>query len=457
LRYAQYCSLKVGLVGSAALFAMSKLVAALARCLLSEPSVEGVRTRATHLLGRNWHWFGRLAQRYFEAFAQTRPAPGRVEAFLRADAGLANARRKLGAHLRIAHWIGESPRMHPVAAAGTWQLPNIESPAALADWLCLSLPELDWFADMKGLCSKHPSTRLRHYHYRVLTKSSGGLRLIEAPKRDLKAIQRRILSEIVDRIPAHPAVHGFVRGRSIRTFAAPHTGQRVILRMDLRDFFPSFRAARIQAMFRTVGYPGPVAALLAGICTTDAPSGIWTGRQENAGLLREARLLYGRAHLPQGAPASPALANVCSRRLDVRLAGLAEAAGAVYTRYADDLAFSGGETFERPIERFAVHAAAIAREEGFAVNHRKTRIMRQGVRQRLAGLVTNEHANVARTDFDALKATLHNCVRLGAESQNRTAHPRFRAHLDGRIGWVEWVNPAKGQRLRAIFQRINWQ
>jgi hypothetical protein len=136
---------------------------------------------------------------------------------------------------------------------------------------------------------------------------------------------------------------------------------------------------------------------------------------------------------------------------------LAASAGAEYTRYADDLAFSGGAEFVRVVERFSTHVAAILMEEGFTVNHRKTRIMRQGVRQRLAGVVTNERANVPRTDFDRLKATLNNCIRQGPESQNRTAHPRFRAHLDGRIGWVESMNPAKGQRLRALFDRIAWR
>jgi hypothetical protein len=120
------------------------------------------------------------------------------------------------------------------------------------------------------------------------------------------------------------------------------------------------------------------------------------------------------------------------------------------------LAFSGGEAFDRGVERFSNHVAAVLLEEGFSVNHRKTRIMRQGVRQCLAGLVANERINVMRTDFDQLKATLHNCVRLGAQTQNRTAHPRFRAHLDGRIGWVESVNPEKGQRLRALFNQIAW-
>jgi hypothetical protein len=90
------------------------------------------------------------------------------------------------------------------------------------------------------------------------------------------------------------------------------------------------------------------------------------------------------------------------------------------------------------------------------VHHRKTRIMRQGVRQHLAGLIANQHVNVMRTDFDRLKATLTNCVRLGPDSQNRDAHSAFRAHLEGRVGFVETINPTKGERLRAIFEQIQW-
>jgi hypothetical protein len=138
------------------------------------------------------------------------------------------------------------------------------------------------------------------------------------------------------------------------------------------------------------------------------------------------------------------------------LTGLARAAGATYTRYADDLAFSGGEDFERVVERFSLHVAAIINEEGFEVHHRKTRIMRQGVRQQLASLVTNVHANVRRSDLDVLKAILTNCARLGPAGQNREGHPDFRAHLDGRIGFVELINPEKAARLRAIWLRIDW-
>jgi hypothetical protein len=138
------------------------------------------------------------------------------------------------------------------------------------------------------------------------------------------------------------------------------------------------------------------------------------------------------------------------------LSGLAQSAGVEYTRYADDLAFSGSGKFERQQGRFSTHVAAILLEEGFSVNHRKTRVMRQGVRQYLAGLVANQSINVPRSDCDRLKATLTNCVRLGPESQNRESHPSFRSHLEGRIGFVRMINPARGERLRTIFEQIKW-
>jgi hypothetical protein len=271
-------------------------------------------------------------------------------------------------------------------------------------------------------------------------------------------MQRQILSLILDKIPPHSAAHGFIKGRSIKTFAAPHVGQRVVLRMDLQDFFPSISGARIQTLFRTVGYPESVADLLGGICTNAAPRAVWKAPEFDIDpvQLRESKSLYSRPHLPQGAPSSPALANLCAYRVDCRLAGLAKSAGAKYTRYADDLAFSGGEAFERCVERFSTHVAVILSEEGFTVHHRKTRIMRQGVRQHLAGLVTNRRVNIIRADFDRLKAILTNCVRLGPESQNREAHPRFRAHLEGRVGFVETINPAQGRRLRARSGQIEW-
>lgn len=400
------------------------------------------------MLGREWTWLGPLAHRYLSAFTGgTRPREQDVARFLNSDRRFRRVRAKFSRQLAVAHWVTEPPQMQPVAAAAAWDLPRIESVGALCDWFWLDPEELEWFADLKGLCH---SRTLGHYHYRPLSKPDGSIRLIECPKRRLKSLQRQILSEILDRIPAHPAVHGFVRNRSIRSFAAPHTGKRVVLRMDLSNFFPSFAAARIQAFFRTIGYPEAVADRLGGLSTNAAPRTLF------AVLDHDSRSLYCRPHLPQGAPTSPALANLCTYRLDCRLAGLAKSANTAYTRYADDIAFSGDDEFAARASRFAIHVAAILHEEGFTVNHRKTRIMRQGVRQHLAGLGVNAHLNVNRGEFDRLKAILTNCVRLGPESQNREGHAAFRAHLEGRVGFVEAINPKRGQRLRERFERIHW-
>lgn len=160
--------------------------------------------------------------------------------------------------------------------------------------------------------------------------------------------------------------------------------------------------------------------------------------------------------MPQGAPTSPALANLCAYRLDCRLAALAAALGGCYTRYADDLAFSGGPELERGARRFQVLVCLIALEEGFEVRTRKSRFMRRGVRQQLAGVVVNAHPNVRRDEYDRLKAILHNCARHGPASQDRDGHPDFRAHLLGRIAHVAMLCPGRGRRLREWFDRIEW-
>jgi len=170
----------------------------------------------------------------------------------------------------------------------------------------------------------------------------------------------------------------------------------------------------------------------------------------------EERLLYSQPHLPQGAPTSPALANLCAYRLDCRLAGLARSVGVEYTRYADDLAFSGRVEFVRRVEGFSTHVAAIVMEEGFQVNHRKTAILRRSMRQLVAGLVVNEQLSVSRKEFDCLKAILANCVRFGAMSQNRAGHANFRQHLMGRVSFVSMVHPSKGKKLQELFDRIQW-
>jgi hypothetical protein len=241
--------------------------------------------------------------------------------------------------------------------------------------------------------------------------------------------------------------------------ARRHAGHTAVLCLDLEDFFTSIPHARVFHVFRAAGYPGPVARVLAGVCTTALPQAEFARcpRPNDApSLARHQRLRVSALsqHLPQGAPTSPALANLCALRLDQRLA--CAAAGANYSRYADDLAFSGDVAFARRTTDFATLAAAIALDEGFEVNFRKTRIMRRATRQRVCGLVVNDRPNVARRDYDRLKAVLTNCQHRGPDRENRDGHTDFRAHLQGRVAWVEAVAPTRGAKLRALFDAIDW-
>jgi hypothetical protein len=264
-------------------------------------------------------------------------------------------------------------------------------------------------------------------------------RLIEAPKPSLRALQRRLLDEVLGRVPVHPAAHGFVPARSVHTFAAPHAGRAVVVRLDLAAFFSSISVARVYGLFRAIGYPEPVAHTLAALCTTSTPFAVLRGRPD-AALLRA-------PHLPQGAPTSPALANLCTFRLDRRLSGLAAAFGAVYTRYADDLAFSGSFDAARLVDA----VTRIAADEGFRVNPGKTRIRGRADQQRLGGLVVNERPAAPRAEYDRLRAILHTAARDGLAAANRDHHPDFAAHLAGRIAWIAAGRPARAARLREMY------
>ena len=157
-----------------------------------------------------------------------------------------------------------------------------------------------------------------------------------------------------------------------------------------------------------------------------------------------------------GARTSPAIANVCAFRLDSRLTGLAQSANAVYTRYADDLLFSGDEKFAQSINHFKTTVAVIASEEGFLVNHHKTRVMKRSVRQEAVGLVLNEKLNTRRDEFDRLKAILHHCIYSGPNSANAEQHVDFRAHLTGRIHYIAQENQTRRAKIMRLFEQIDW-
>ena len=407
-------------------------------------------------LGGKPAWLAGLVERVLVAFDEAPEEADTLSVFIEQDEPLRLALPYGRPHPNIRKWFFPAQHMRSVSGApASFRVPWIENAGALAAFLGITVPELDWLADMQRINARRTQPRLRHYHYRWVKKRGAGYRLLETPKHQLKAIQRTICQQVLARMPPSASAHGFVRERSVLSFVAPHVGQRVVLRLDLENFFCSIRLSRVRAMFMRVGYPRDVAQLLASVCAVPTPEDVLAS-QPYHGDRHAFTTLLRDAHLPQGAPTSPALSNLAAFKLDRRLAGLASACGAQYTRYADDLAFSGDQVFERRVSAFIVRVAVIVIEEGFRVRYRKTRVMRSGRRQQLTGLVLNERLNVPRPAFDDLRALLYNAVRFGPESQNRAQHPDFRAQLAGRISWIASTHPTRGARLSRLFEQIDW-
>jgi hypothetical protein len=333
-----------------------------------------------------------------------------------------------------------------------YSLPAFHTPEELAGWLEMPLGRLAWLVHRFSDNSRPETEAEAHYYFRWLAKRRGGYRLIESPKRTIKAAQQKILHEILDRVPLHPTAHGFATGRSIVTNATPHLNQALLLKFDLADFYASVTFGRVTAIFRGLGYSREAAIWLARLTTSALPANIPFIKQEPSAVLP-----YLRCHLPQGAPTSPALANLSAFSLDVRLSGLARAFGANYTRYADDLTFSGPVSFSPSLRDFIPLVSQIIRHERFRVNRSKRQVLRANRALVVTGVVVNEKINVRRRDFDRLKAVIMNCIREGPSTQNLKGHPRFAAHLRGRIAHVNHLNPDRGAKLLALYERIDWK
>ncbi len=398
---------------------------------------------------RRESWIRRAAKAALEAFDE---AP---RSRFRELVGVVDAKAHFPSrHVPILRFPVPSLAMGPAR----WSVPPLSTTGDLAAWLEITPAELMWFADPRGLerLSSAEET-LRHYRYSWIAKRSGGLRLLEVPKVRMKEIGRRILHRLLDHVPPHPAAHGFRRGRSVLTHASPHVGSEIVVRIDLADFFLSVGAAHVRAVFAAMGYPSEVAWLLTCLTTNIAPVVAHTPTAETIRELRRAEMLARARHLPQGAPTSPALANLAAYGLDVRLTAAASAVGARYSRYADDLVFSGDRPFAKRAERFFRLVATVARDEGFVVNGAKTRFMRRGARQTVTGVVVNERPTVARAEVELLEAILFNCVRHGPRSQNREARPDFRAHLRGKIAHVAGIDAKRAAPLQELFDRVAWE
>ncbi len=328
-------------------------------------------------------------------------------------------------------------------------LPGVPDVEALAKAIGLSIPRLRWLAYHREVDSG------THYHRWLVPKRDGSSRLISAPKPELKAAQRWIMREITEHLPVHGAAHGFLSGRSIVTNARVHAGARIVVKLDIRGFYPTVTVRRVKGLLRRAGLGEQVATLLA-LLSTESP------REEVVTHGKTYFVATGPRSLPQGAPTSPSITNALCLRLDCRLSGLARMLGCRYTRYADDLTFSWHGTDVAPAEAGTTRPAArvgqllgavgrIVRAEGFEVHTKKTRVMRTGARQKVTGLIVNAApgrppARVPRKTLRDLRSAIYN------REHGRPGKGESLEQLKGMAAFVMMTDRDRG---RAFMERID--
>jgi len=261
-----------------------------------------------------------------------------------------------------------------------------------------------------------------------MKKKTGGFRTIDVPSKGMKFVQRWILRDILYKLRISKYSHGFIPGRSIATNAQNHVGKKLVMGIDLKNFFPSIKFARVNGFFESIGYNESISTIFAELCTFK-----W--------------------QLPQGAPTSPMISNLIASRLDSRLSRLCKLNRLEYSRYADDITISGGKS----LPRYKPLIFGIIIEEGFEINLSKVRVKGRGSRQSVTGLTVNDKISIGRVKKRRIKSIVHKIVENGAIEANENNDPFFKEMIYGNISFVNVVEPKFAQTLIKKLNLVNWK
>lgn len=296
-----------------------------------------------------------------------------------------------------------------------------------------------------------------------ITKRGGGLRRIVVPAPELMAVQRWIVREILRREPVHPSSFAYARGSSIIACADRHVGAGWLLKLDIHDFFESIPEKSVYRVFRSIGYQRLVAFELARLCTRPwllPPAATLEARQVRNWETRGIEFYRQRftGYVPQGAPTSPMLSNLVCRELDEQLATFGVSAGLVYTRYSDDITFSGAATsFSRDSAvRTVAEVRTILARHRFRLHERKISIVPPGGRKVVLGLlVDRDRPRLSRELRHRLEDHVRGIEKFGIAAH--AAHRKFSSvtgminHIAGLLRFAGHVEPQWTDPLRARF------
>ncbi len=272
-----------------------------------------------------------------------------------------------------------------------------------------------------------------HYVERSIEKKRGGTRTLHVPAEPLKNAQRAIAQHVLRKLPCHYAAVGFVSGRSIVDHAARHVGRKVVVGLDIADFFPSTRAERIRDSLLFFGWREDLVQTVVRLCCEPLRQG-----------------------LPQGAPTSPMLSNIVNYMMDYRLTRLAQSLCASYSRYADDITFSLDDKACSFINNAARVVGAVVGEYSYVLNPHKTRVQRSGGRQVVTGLVVNNAVALPRRLRRSIRAALHSDKEGRSVTQvtrDQRGLPMTKAQLRG---WLAFNTMVKQRYGSAILEHEQW-
>lgn len=323
-------------------------------------------------------------------------------------------------------------------------LPNLQGFLELASALGVTASQLHWLAFHREVAT------IDHYNRFEIPRRDGTSRLISAPKEHIASAQRWIRTEILSKLEPSNAAMAFRPGLSIVDNARAHTGAQVLVRIDIKDFFPSIDFPRVRKFFIQLGYNPGIATVLALLCT-DAPRvHVRHGSSSFA-------VATGPRGLPQGASTSPDLANLIAQNLDKRIRGWQRAEGQSwqYTRYADDLVFSS-KSSDADVKRLLAVVYGIIESEGWKVNHKKTSVRRLGSRMMVTGVaVDGDRIYLSRRDLRRIRAFLHNCETQGLDKVSEEIGKSAIAVARGYLAYVHMVMPEMARKLHLKYPWIS--
>lgn len=259
------------------------------------------------------------------------------------------------------------------------------------------------------------------YRTFYIQKRNGKNRRIDEPLPDLKKVQSWILNEILYKVPCSKFAKAYVPNSSIKDNSRFHRNQKIVLAADLKNFFPSIKSGYILSVFLSIGYNLPTAVILTRLCC-----------------LRES--------LPQGAPTSAYLSNLVMLQFDNIISKYCIANNIRYTRYADDLTFSG----DFDIAALLYHVDKELKYLNLRRNPQKLKVMRSGDRQKTTGIVVNEKQQLPREYRLKIRQEVHYIQQFGLD--DHLAHigetrSNYLDHLIGKIEYALFINP-KDEKMK---------